>query len=197
MIISMTYDRDLLERISLKEKEAYIALYEKYHKLIYGFVLKTIKDQKTAEDIVQDFWLRVWEDVSFLKCDEAGSVRAYALQHLRFRVSDKFRQNLSKEVEIDIEEAENLLGCYEHVSEGLECQELYEKVNEALRRKSISTRSVFWMRVNNIPIEEVAHKLKITKRTVYNRYNECMNTVRSFLRSDAPEFLEQIKNKPT
>ena len=67
-------DSKLLTLITIKDEKAFNVFYNRYIKLIYKFVYHELGDQDQTDDLIQDFWVKVWEDPSFLKCDTTGSV---------------------------------------------------------------------------------------------------------------------------
>ena len=101
-------DSQLLVLISNKDIKSFNAFYHRYSNVIYSFVYRHLNDEVSSDDLVQDFWVKVWEDPSFLKCNESGSVKIYMLQHLKFRILDIYRKTLSQLVrECKIENADN------------------------------------------------------------------------------------------
>ncbi|GAA0540367.1 RNA polymerase sigma factor [Chitinophaga japonensis] len=52
---------DILRQLRLGNVDAYLHLYDQYHTLVYGWVLRFVKVPAYAEDIVQDVFLKIWE----------------------------------------------------------------------------------------------------------------------------------------
>ncbi|MCK9341196.1 MAG: sigma factor, partial [Petrimonas sp.] len=145
-----TKDCQLLLQISGKDAKAFNAFYNRYIKMIYRFVFKELNDESLADDLIQDFWLRVWEDPSFLRCSESGSVQVYMLQHLRFRILDLYRKTVTTLLrECTVETAEYELIEYNSVTKDLSVKELVVIIHEALEQQPQIIRNTFWMRINN------------------------------------------------
>ncbi len=186
-----TKDCQLLLQISGKDAKAFNAFYNRYIKMIYRFVFKELNDESLADDLIQDFWLRVWEDPSFLRCSESGSVQVYMLQHLRFRILDLYRKTVTTLLrECTVETAEYELIEYNSVTKDLSVKELVVIIHEALEQQPQIIRNTFWMRINNRTVEETARILSVSHKTVYNRYSESLAVVRSYIREHFPEFAE-------
>ncbi|MDD3333176.1 MAG: sigma-70 family RNA polymerase sigma factor [Proteiniphilum sp.] len=186
-----TKDCQLLLQISGKDAKAFNAFYNRYIKMIYRFVFKELNDESLADDLIQDFWLRVWEDPSFLRCSESGSVQVYMLQHLRFRILDLYRKTVTTLLrECTVETAEYELIEYNSVTKDLSVKELVVIIHEALEQQPQIIRNTFWMRINNRTVEETARILSVSHKTVYNRYSESLAVVRSYIREHYPEFAE-------
>jgi len=184
-------DSKLLFLISNKDGAAFETLYNRYIRLIYSYVYRELNDERVADDLIQDFWLRVWEDPSFLKCNESGSVKVYMLQHLKFRILDLYRKTMTHLVmELNPEIAEQEQAAYNHITEMMNESELLAAIQEALEHQPPLVRNTFWMRINNWSVEETARTLSVSQKTIYNKYSESLSVVRAHLRDHYPEFAE-------
>ncbi|MBK5196340.1 MAG: sigma-70 family RNA polymerase sigma factor, partial [Proteiniphilum sp.] len=184
-------DSKLLFQISQKDAKAFDAFYDRYIKMIYRFVYRELNDEMITDDLIQDFWLRVWEDSSFLKCNEKGSVQSYMLQHLRFRILDLYRKTLTNLFcEYNPDKAERELEFYNSITEEMNEKELLLIIREALENQSQIIRNTFWMRINNWSVEETARTLSVSSKTVYNKYSESLIVVRAYIRNRYPEFAD-------
>ena len=54
-------DQDLLLRIQKQDAEALSKLYDRYHRLVYGFLLGMLKDTDESEDALQDVFVLIWK----------------------------------------------------------------------------------------------------------------------------------------
>ncbi|TAH66085.1 MAG: sigma-70 family RNA polymerase sigma factor [Anaerolineaceae bacterium] len=184
-------DSKLLNLIANKDEKAFDLFYHKYIKLIYKFVYSELGDQEQTDDLIQDFWVRVWEDPSFLKCKESGSVRSYMLQHLKFRILDLYRRTLSQLInETDPDEIENEIFEYNNIISQLSEQELLAIIQEALEDETMLVRNAFIMRINNWSVKEIAKTLSINPKTIYNNYASSLAIVRKHIEDNYPEFVK-------
>lgn len=184
-------DSKLLNLIANKDEKAFDLFYHKYIKLIYKFVYSELGDQEQTDDLIQDFWVRVWEDPSFLKCNESGSVRSYMLQHLKFRILDLYRRTLSQLInETDPDEIENEIFEYNNIISQLSEQELLAIIQEALEDETMLVRNAFIMRINNWSVKEIAKTLSINPKTIYNNYTSSLAIVRKHIEDNYPEFVK-------
>jgi len=61
MAIEVTGDSgDVLRRVARRDGRALAQLYDRYGRLVYAIVLRVVRDQAVAEDLVQETFLRVW-----------------------------------------------------------------------------------------------------------------------------------------
>ena len=85
----MESDRQLAERISQRDAQAFDLLMSRYRWRIRGHLLRITRDEAAADDLTQDVFLRLWERAS--QWDAKGPFRAWlmriatnlALNHLR------------------------------------------------------------------------------------------------------------------
>ena len=184
-------DSKLLFLISNKDATAFEALYDRYIRMIYNYVYRELNDERLADDLIQDFWLKVWEDPSFLKCNESGSVKVYMLQHLKFRILDLYRKTMTHlMMELRPEIAELEQAAYNSIIEVMNESELVAAIHEALENQPPLVRDTFWMRINHWSVEETARCLSVSPKTVYNKYSESLAVVRAHIRDHYPEFAE-------
>ncbi|RNC65332.1 sigma-70 family RNA polymerase sigma factor [Proteiniphilum sp. X52] len=186
-------DYFLLGLISEKDRKAFALLYDRYIKLVYKFVYQALNDQERTDDLIQEFWMKVWEDPSFLKCNEQGSVQSYMLRYLRFRVLDVYRETLKDMVSIDQLE-ETMAFNYQDITAALDEKELLLVIREALDKQPYVVRKTFWLRINDWSVEETAKVLSVSKKTVYNKYSESLSIVRSHLKNNHPELIEDFNS---
>lgn len=189
-------DYSLLRLISEKDRKAFTLFYDRYIKLIYKFVYQALNDPERTDDLIQEFWMKVWEDPSFLRCNEQGSVQSYMLQNLRFRVLDVYRETLKNMISIDqLEESMEI--DYHDVTEELDEKELLSVIREALDKQPYVVRKTFWLRINDWSVDETAKVLSVSKKTVYNKYSESLSIVRSHLKNNHPELIEDFNSAVT
>ncbi len=73
-------DGELLVRLQKRDPQALAELYDRYGKMIYGLILRVVSDTGTAEDLVQETFLRVWNRAQSFDC-ERGAVAPWLVGH--------------------------------------------------------------------------------------------------------------------
>ncbi|MRX71888.1 sigma-70 family RNA polymerase sigma factor [Bacillus lacus] len=85
-------DAALYKRSLQKDKIAFEALYDRYEKLLYSFAYKMTRDESLAEEVVQDIFLKLWNEAE--KYDESkGKFSSWLLTMARFKAIDLIRKN--------------------------------------------------------------------------------------------------------
>lgn len=69
-------DETLLANIATGDSEALSALYDKYQRRIYSLVLKIVRNEDDAAEVMQDVFLQVWEKAGLFD-QERGSFGAW------------------------------------------------------------------------------------------------------------------------
>ena len=49
-----------MERVRARDSDAFEALYDAYHRLVYGVALRVLNDPTSAEDVTQTVFLKLW-----------------------------------------------------------------------------------------------------------------------------------------
>ncbi len=57
-------DQTLLERIKLRDQEAMVTLHGRYADLVYSIAYRVLDDGLTAEECVQDTFMKVWQSIA-------------------------------------------------------------------------------------------------------------------------------------
>ena len=57
-------DVELVRRLKAREPKAMSDLYEKFGRLAYSVIYRVVRNRSTAEDLVQETFLRVWNRVA-------------------------------------------------------------------------------------------------------------------------------------
>ena len=83
-------DGDLLVRLQKRDPQALAELYDRYGKMVYGLILRVVSDTGTAEDLVQETFLRVWNHAQGFD-SERGAVGPWLMAVARNRAIDYLR----------------------------------------------------------------------------------------------------------
>ena len=81
---------DLLVRLQKRDPEALAQLYDQYGRMVFGLILRIVQDRGTAEDLVQETFLRVWNRAAGFDADQ-GAVGPWLLAVARNRAIDYLR----------------------------------------------------------------------------------------------------------
>ncbi|HEX4748574.1 MAG TPA: sigma-70 family RNA polymerase sigma factor [Bryobacteraceae bacterium] len=83
-------DADLIGQLKDRESNALGVLYDRYGQVVYSLFLRTCRDASTAEDLVQELFLRVWNRAQYFD-PQRGSLGVWILSIARNMAIDHSR----------------------------------------------------------------------------------------------------------
>src|SRR5208283_5768722 len=83
-------DGDLLVRLQRRDPQALAELYDRYGQVVFRMILRMVRDNGVAEDLVQETFLRVWNRIGGFDSDR-GAVGPWLLAVARNRAIDYLR----------------------------------------------------------------------------------------------------------
>lgn len=83
-------DVALVVRVRARDEAALLALYDRYQRLLLALALRIVGDRETAEEVLQDTFVRVWESSGQFD-EHRGTVSAWLFGITRNRAIDVLR----------------------------------------------------------------------------------------------------------
>ena len=174
-------DHNLVQLLQKGNVAAFDSLFTVYSPKLYGFALKYFKNEAEAEELVQEVFVKVWENRQTLKSEL--SFKSYlftiALNQIRKYFNKKatslrYLESLQKEHEI----AGN------HAIHEDDYESAFQQINLIIeqmppRRRDIFTRS----KLEGKSSKEIAAELNISAGTVDNQVSEALGFIRSRLKT--------------
>lgn len=160
--------------------QAFTVIYEAYADRLYSFVLKQLKNRSLTQDIVQDTFLRLWDNREQL--NSLGNLQALLFTIARHQVIDHFRKQVNElQFEDFMEYCENSAA-----DASPEDILLYDEFTQQLKKSKgiLSQREceIYELsREKNIPIKEIAEQLNLSEQTVKNYLTSALKLIRSEL----------------
>lgn len=177
MVTSAQHDQYLLSALAQSDKDAFAEIYQAYWKLLHDTAHKRLGDREQAGDIVQDIFVKLWDQRASLAID---NLRAYLQTAVRYKVynliasqkvNDTYFQYLAL---LDVSS--------DHADQNVLYTELQDQLNELLDKMPPKRREVFDLRyVDGLSTREIADKLNITQKTVQNQLIKATDSIREIL----------------
>jgi RNA polymerase sigma-70 factor (ECF subfamily) len=90
----VTEDADvLMERVRAHDADAFEALYDAHHRLVYGVALRMLGDAPGAEDVTQAVFVKVWTSPELFR---GGNFGAWIVRITRNRALDVLRNRATR-----------------------------------------------------------------------------------------------------
>ncbi len=172
-------DEELMQEIKADNMFAFDVLYKKYCKRVYKFGYSILKSPEDSENLMQDVFLRLWENRH--KVEKDASIKSYvftiaynsAISVIRKKIKEsQFVEYLKSLQEINIEP----------VNLELEYNELTKKLDEIVKALPQRQKEVYLMhKVDGLKYNEIAERLHISENTIENHMSRALKTIREKL----------------
>lgn len=174
----MCSDFELVDQITKGDETAFSSLFYAYKDRLYGFVFSLTRSRVQSEDIVQDVFLKIWQNRAQL--GDVENISTYIFKMVRNYAIDKLRR-LAKEIEI----REVLVGEDEHLhtpEKELLRKEQRELIQKALEKLPSQQRKIYSMhRLQGMKFDEIAQELGLSTSTVKNHIFRASENIRKDL----------------
>jgi len=84
-------DSALIERMMAGDENALATLYDRYSGMLYGLLLRILKDTQAAEEVLQDLFLQLWRTANRYDASR-GSMTAWLMVMARNRAISRLRR---------------------------------------------------------------------------------------------------------
>lgn len=174
-------DQQLVQSLQKGNVAAFDSLFEVYSPKLYGFAFKYFRNEADAEELVQEVFVKVWENRHVLKTEH--SFKSYlftiALNQIRKYFNKKavalrYLESLQHEPEFS---DQPLAEDYESV---------LQKLNSIIEQMPPRRREIFIKsKLEGKSSKEVAAELNISPGTVDNQVSEALRFLRAQFKTDS------------
>lgn len=157
--------------------------FKEHFKALHAYAFTIIRDEKNAEEIVQNVFFKLWEKKD--QIDEITSLKAYLYRatyndSLNFLKHNKVRaayESYAKATGSDRNDAVDTLSA----------KELQAKIDKALNELPEQCRTIFQMsRFEELKYREIAEQLNLSVKTVENQMGKALKVLREKLADRLP-----------
>jgi RNA polymerase sigma-70 factor (ECF subfamily) len=161
-----TSDEVLIARIADGDRLAMQVLFARHHVRVYRFVLRLVRNEATAEDLISDVFLDVWRQAG--KFEGRSAVSTWMLSIARFKALSALRRR--PEQELDDETAEQIEDQSDDPEVALAKKDKAAVLRQALSKLSAEHREIVdLVYYHEKSVEEVAGIVGIPEATVKTR----------------------------
>ena len=153
-------NEELLRRVSLGDRDAFLLLYQNTDRTVYSFILSIMKNPQDAEEVMQETYMKIWTSASSYQ--SRGKPLAWIFTIARNLCYMKFRDQKHR---ADI---------------GLE-----ELTGEALELLKEDERQIVLLHASaGLKHREIASSLGMPLATVLSKYNRAIKKLKQNLREE-------------
>lgn len=157
-------ENELLRLLHCGDMQAFDVLYHRYSRTIYANILKFIKDKTVAEDLLQDVFVRIWENR--LKIDPEQSFAAFLFTCSR-NITFNFRRRLKLELASAIQLAQGAVEGENSIDRMLDSKEAQQWVEQLLDKLPQQRQKIFRLsKLEGKSYQEIAQEMEISVSTV-------------------------------
>ncbi|PQA58674.1 MULTISPECIES: RNA polymerase sigma factor [Siphonobacter] len=172
-------EKDLVGLLRERDQRGFTILYDNYSSALYGVILKIVKSEETASDVMQEAFVKIWRNIESYERSK-GSLFTWILNVARNTAIDKLRsqdyqqntQNQPLEYFVSVVEEENPV---EHQVDAIGVR----KVVDQLRPEYRSIIDLVYFQ--GYTQAEVADELEIPLGTVKTRVKAALAQLRTLI----------------
>jgi RNA polymerase sigma-70 factor (ECF subfamily) len=171
-------DNILIEKINRGDEKAFETLFHRYYKSLCVFASAFVKDDNVAEEVIQDLFVKLWEDKHRVKIDT--SVKNYLLRSTKNKCINYLKHN-----QIKNRYAQHILSDsgQNFFEENYVEIDLLKKIEESINSLPEKRKEIFRLsREEGLKYREIAEKLNISIKTVETQMGLSIKTLREKLK---------------
>ncbi len=178
---SRNEDHALFILLKRRDRDAFSAIYSKYHRYLYALAFKYLKDTGMAEDVLQHVFVKLWESTGDIQIE-------INLKNYLYTMTKNFILNLIRDrkdavslnyvnAQIDFPGEDDIV----EMVEDREMRDLLYKGIDSLppQKKEVCMRKMKTSDNN----QQIAEKMGISVHTVKSHYQESLKLLRSYFQN--------------
>ena len=176
-----------------RDREAYRALFDRYHPRVFVFVRRRLEDQELAREITSDVFLEVWASAPAFRGESKisswifGIARFKCLEALRRRGRLKRSRVIPTDDEVIAQVPEE-----DGSTTRLDARQELRQVARLLARISSDQRdALVWTVIEGRSLDEVARRQQVTPETVKTRVSRARRALRRMMGPAAEDSADQ------
>jgi RNA polymerase sigma-70 factor (ECF subfamily) len=162
------------ERIRQGDNTAFSQIFQKYYQALYQFAGRFVKDAQTAENIVQDVFVKLWTNRE--NCLITSSLKSYlyaATRNTALNFLSREKKQLSTEYLMS-DRQDTTANPEERIIEN----EMIDGVHKAIEKLPDKCRSIYLMkRYDDLKYHEIAEILDISINTVKTQMKRALKSL--------------------
>ncbi|ANH83566.1 hypothetical protein A8C56_23640 [Niabella ginsenosidivorans] len=177
----------VLYRISEGDEGAFRELFEKFFSGMLSYAVSLLKDQQLAEEVVEDVFVKLWENRKTAR--NIRKISFYLYRAVRYASIDAIKTH-KRIKSLSFEElGEVFTFSYIPQVNSLINKENCDKISEAVNQLPAKCRLIFRLiKEEGMKYKEVAQLLGLSEKTIENQMNIAVKKLIEALKTDFPEF---------
>ncbi|WP_298535323.1 RNA polymerase sigma factor [uncultured Algibacter sp.] len=159
------------------KKKIFSELFDKYYKRLFNYAVKVINHRDVAESLVQETFIKLWENIENIKDDER-SIESYLITVLKNKIIDNHRKNKTQEKHLNLYKLNT-----EFTTDMNNVWELEKEIDDIYNSLQPKTSEIFKLsRDKGLTYQEIASLKNISIKTVESHISKALHTFRKKLK---------------
>ncbi|MGW2843847.1 ECF RNA polymerase sigma factor SigK [Streptomyces sp. NPDC001108] len=163
---------DVMQKVAHGDKEAFSALYDALAPMVFGIVVKVVRDRAQSEEVAQEVMIDLWRQAARYRPD-AGSVTTWAATIAHRRAVDRVRSAQAATDREHAQAAREHTTAFDEVAEQVETRLESEQVRRCLQGLTeLQHQAVTLAYYRGLTYREVAEALRAPLPTIKTRMRD-------------------------
>jgi RNA polymerase sigma-70 factor (ECF subfamily) len=173
-------DRELMELIQAGDEKAFSLLVERFQDRLLNFVGRIVTDRETAEELIQETFLRIFNQKQSYTPDYAVSTWIYTIA-LNLARSELRKRKLRRYLSLDLMKEETDAELPARID--LRAVSLAPIIEKAIEKLPEDYKTAFILcDIQRLPYQQIAEVLRVPVGTVKSRINRARSMLRDSLK---------------
>lgn len=179
MLVRSITDATLLDRFLQGDERAFVEIYDRYWYKLFLSSYRRTKDKASAEELVQNLFLKLWEKRGALKVDHLEKYLFSSIRHATINflnnqmVAGRYLEHQKMYASLEVHTTDDMVNL----------KDLEEALEIGLQTLSGKSERVFRLyRIQHWPIDKIARHLHLSEKTVHYHLTRSQKFIRSYLR---------------
>ena len=169
-------DRELVELAREEPVAGFRQIYDKYWELLFNMAVKRLQDAAEAQDLVQEVFMALWNQLHTLEPRE--SLLPYLQVLLKNRILNIYARNEVK-LKYILQLQDDVATTHENTAQLVALKEVEELLEKAIRQLPPKMQQIFRMsREEQMTPAQIAAQLSLSVQTVKNQLSRATEKVR-------------------
>ena len=169
----------LIELLISGSEKAFDEIYKIHSTRLFSFCHRFIKSRETAEEIVQDVFIKLWTNKESIQNKESLSSLLFTIA--RNRLINSYRSTLNSPIYVEYCDIKEL--SHDEASQPMEYDDFCAQIKIAMKKLSHAQSRIWeYSKMQGLSNKEIAALLKISEKTVRNQLSLSLHIMRTELK---------------
>lgn len=169
-------DFELVEKLQSGDLDAFDQIFKRFGDKLFGFALKYLKSKEETEELVQDVFLKIWENRKNLK--KESSLKSYLFTIAYHNICRVFKK---KQIYLKfLEENKSIANSTFNLEDQIEYKGVLEQIDLLIERLPEKQRAIFIKSYREgKSTKEIAKEINLAPGTVDNHISAALKFLRN------------------